>query len=86
MTNEEKNAIDQAICLALLKHELRRTGNIPVFTPVDNIALMAGDVVQTHTGTVATVEQRHLDAVELYRKNNGSPQFEGVNFRIQPAA
>jgi hypothetical protein len=80
MTNTEQNAVDQDLCRAIVEHRNKRAANRPCSPDRD---LAAGDTIQTSAGK-ATVEQRHLAAVELFLQNHWSADPAGVTFRVQP--
>jgi hypothetical protein len=88
MENTLQGAVDQKVCQIVLERQLRRSGP----------ELAAGDAIrdmyvatgletlsgsQTHVAE-AIVEQRHLDAVRLFRDNHWTDSVAGGNFRIEP--
>ena len=85
MNNEEQQKIDQAICRRVLESLPR----------APEYRLAVGDVIpDLNTNPFGqtvmakgTVEQKHVDAVELFSKNN--PHQIGpaghVNFRVEPS-
>jgi hypothetical protein len=88
MTNEEQ--IDQTLCQIILDRQQRRTDDELSVGDVVRDFYLHDEVAHSYQGggkaliAEATVEQRHLDAVKIFRENYPIRSAAGVNFRVAP--